>query len=34
MPLPKAYTVRQSESMKALGDKTYGYYSSEKKSLI
>lgn len=34
MPLPKAYTVRQSESMKALGDKTYGYYASEKKSLI
>lgn len=33
-PLPKAYTVRQSESMKALGDKTYGYYASEKKSLI
>ena len=34
MPLPKAYTVKQSESMKALGDKTYGYYASEKKSLI
>lgn len=34
IPLPKAYTVRQSESMKALGDKTYGYYASEKKSLI
>ena len=33
-PLPKAYTVKQSESMKALGDKTYGYYASEKKSLI
>ena len=33
-PLPKAYTVRQSESMKSLGDKIYGYYASEKKSLI
>ena len=33
-PLPKAYTVRQSEAMKALGDRTYGYYASEKKSLI
>ena len=33
-PLPKAYTVKQSESMKALGDKTYGYYASEKKSLV
>ena len=32
--LPKAYTVKQSEAMKALGDRTYGYYASEKKSLI
>lgn len=33
-PLPKAYTIQQSESMKALSDLTYGYYSHEKKSLI
>lgn len=32
--LPKAYTVRQSESIKALCDKVYGYYSSEKRSMI
>lgn len=32
--LPKAYTVQQSESMKALSDLTYGYYSHEKKSLV
>ena len=32
--LPKAYTVKQSEAMKALGDRIYGYYASEKKSLI
>lgn len=33
-PLPKAYTIQQSESMKALSDLIYGYYSHEKKSLI
>lgn len=32
--LPRAYTLRQSESMKALGDKIYGYYAHEKKSMI
>lgn len=31
--LPRAYTNQQAESMKALSDKIYGYYSSEKKSL-
>ena len=34
MPLPRAYTNKQSESMKSLGDDIYGYYSHEKKSLI
>ena len=34
MPLPRAYTTKQSESMKSLGDDIYGYYSHEKKSLI
>ena len=34
IPLPKPYTTKQSESIKALCDKTYGYYSSEKKSMI
>lgn len=33
-PLPKAYTNRQSESMKALADRIYGYYAHEKKSMI
>lgn len=33
-PLPRAYTNRQAESMKSLGDDIYGYYSHEKKSLI
>ena len=32
--LPKAYTVQQAESNKALADSIYGYYSHEKKSLI
>lgn len=34
MPLPRAYTNREAESMKALGDRIYGYYSHEKKSLV
>ena len=34
LPLTKPYTTKQSESIKALCDKTYGYYSSEKKSMI
>lgn len=34
MPLPRAYTAKQAESMKSLGDDIYGYYSHEKKSLI
>ncbi len=34
MPLPRAYTNKQAESMKSLGDDIYGYYSHEKKSLI
>lgn len=33
-PLPRAYTNKQSESLKALSDKIYGYYSHEKKSMI
>lgn len=33
-PLPRAYTTKQSESMKALADKIYGYYTHEKKSMI
>lgn len=33
-PLPRAYTNREAESMKSLGDDIYGYYSHEKKSLI
>lgn len=34
MDLPRAYTNKQAESMKSLGDDIYGYYSHEKKSLI
>lgn len=33
-PLPRAYTNKEAESMKSLGDNIYGYYSHEKKSLI
>lgn len=33
-PLPKAYTIQQSESLKDVADSIYGYYSSEKKSMI
>lgn len=32
--LPRAYTNTQAESMKALSDMIYGYYSHEKKSLL
>lgn len=32
--LPRAYTTKEIESMKALGDEIYGYYSHEKKSLM
>lgn len=34
MPLPRAYTTQEAESMKSLGDDIYGYYSHEKKSLV
>lgn len=34
MALPRAYTNKEAESMKSLGDNIYGYYSHEKKSLI
>lgn len=34
MDLPRAYTNKDAESMKALGDTIYGYYSHEKKSLM
>lgn len=33
-PLPRAYTTLESESIKDISDTIYGYYSSEKKSLI
>lgn len=33
-PLPRAYTNKEAESMKSLGDNIYGYYSHEKKSMI
>lgn len=32
--LPRAYTTKQSESMKSIADKIYGYYSHEKKSMM
>lgn len=32
-PLPKAYSNRESEAKKAVGDNMYGYYDSTKKSL-
>lgn len=32
-PLPKAYSNKESEAMKAVGDSMYGYYDSTKKSL-
>lgn len=32
--LPKAYTNLDAESMKSLGDKLFGYYSHERKSMI
>lgn len=34
MPLPRAYTNKEAESIKSLSDDCYGYYSHEKKSLI
>lgn len=34
MPLPRAYTNKQAEAMKSLGDDIYGYYSHEKKSMV
>lgn len=34
MPLPRAYTNKEAESMKSLSDDIYGYYSHEKKSMI
>ena len=33
-PLPRAYTNKEAESMKSLGDDIYGYYSHEKKSMV
>lgn len=33
-PLPKAYTTKESESIKALADKIYGYYTHERKAMI
>jgi hypothetical protein len=32
--LPRAYTNQQAEAYKALSDNIYGFYSSEKKSLM
>lgn len=34
LPLPRAYTVKEAESIKSICDMTYGYYSHEKRSLI
>ena len=34
LPLPRAYTVQEAESIKSIADMVYGYYSHEKKSLI
>lgn len=34
MALPRAYTNKQAEAMKSLGDDIYGYYSHEKKSMV
>lgn len=34
LPLPRAYTVLEAESIKSIADMVYGYYSHEKKSLI
>lgn len=34
MPLPRAYTTKEAESIKNVGDSIYGYYSHERKSLI
>ena len=34
MPLPRAYTNLEAESMKSLSDTIYGYYSHEKKSMV
>ena len=33
-PLPKAYSNKESEAKKAVGDNMYGYYDSTKKSLM
>jgi hypothetical protein len=33
-PLPKAYSNKESEAKKAIGDTMYGYYDSTKKSLM
>ena len=32
--MPKAYSNKESESMKAIGDSMYGYYDNSKKSLM
>jgi hypothetical protein len=32
--LPKAYSNKESEAKKAIGDTMYGYYDSTKKSLM
>lgn len=34
IPLPKAYSNRESEGKKALSDRIYGYYAHEKKSMF
>lgn len=34
MPLPRAYTNKEAESIKDIADNCYGYYSHEKKSMI
>lgn len=34
MPLPRVYTNKEAEAIKAIADEIYGYYSHEKKSMI
>ncbi len=33
-PLPRAYTNKEAEAMKSIGDNIYGYYSHEKRALV
>jgi hypothetical protein len=33
-PLPKAYSNKESEARKAVGDNVYGYFDSTKKAMV